>query len=217
MTDRDDRPPFATILCLARGPLAPPYEQAAVGRTDAPLDPAAAERDVRAAAAVAAFRPVRVVAADRKRCVATAERIADASGATFAKRRELRDRDFGAFEGRPWPAIVAADPVAAVAFLNAFASAAPPDGEALPAVATRVVRVLLKEAKRHHRQAVAWVADPAPIRCLVAHALGLPLEAVQRLKLDPFGLTIVRLQADASSVALTNAVVDGTPLHETVW
>ncbi len=39
--DRDDRPPFATLLCLARGPLAPPYEQAAVGRTDAPLDPAA--------------------------------------------------------------------------------------------------------------------------------------------------------------------------------
>jgi len=61
------------------------------------------------------------------------------------------------------------------------------------------------------------VADASPIRCLAAHALGLPIAALQRMKLDPFGLTIVRLQADASSIALWNAPTDGSSFSEIVW
>jgi ribonuclease H / adenosylcobalamin/alpha-ribazole phosphatase len=212
-----DRPPFASIVCLHHGPVDRRYAQAVIGRTDVPLDVTAENREARAIEAVLRFRPVRVVSSDRKRCETTAAKIAAAANVSHGARRDLRDRDYGSFEARLWPELIAAEPARAAAFLNAFASAAPPDGEALPAVAARLIRGLTIEARRHHRQVVAWVADAAPIRCLIAHALGAPLETVQRLKLDPFGLTVVRLQADASSVALLNAPADGASLEHVVW
>src|SRR5690349_14131191 len=128
----------ATIVCLRHGPLDRRFEQAAIGRTDAPLDEGAAEREERVVAAAAAFKPVRVLSSDRRRCAGTAAKIAAAAGATHGARRDLRDRDFGRFEGRNWPDLVAAEPDLATTFLNAFASAAPPEGEALPDVAARV-------------------------------------------------------------------------------
>lgn len=212
-----DRAVFATILCLRHGPLEPKYEQAAVGRTDAAIDPSATDREARAVEALASFHPERVVSSDRRRCEETAMKIASAAGAPHGVRRDLRDRDFGAYEGRQWPELVAEDPAGTVAFLNAFTTAAPPKGETLESTAARVVRGILLEAKRHHRRTLVWVADASPIRCLAAHALGLPLAALQRMKLDPFGLTIVRLQADASSIALWNAPTDGSSFSEIVW
>lgn len=211
------RPPFATVVALVHGPLDARHEGAAVGRTDAALAPDVAAREAAAIAAVARFAPVRVLSSDRRRCESTAAKIAAAAGVSHGARRDLRDRDYGRFEGRVWPEIVASEPAAATAFLNAFASVAPPGGEALPDVALRVVRALRLEAARNHRQVVAWVADASPLRCLAAHALGLPLEAVQRLKLDPFGLVVVRLQADASSIALWNAPADGASSDARIW
>jgi probable phosphoglycerate mutase len=212
-----ERPVFATVVCLRHGPLEPRYEQAAIGRTDAAPDPAAAAREAIAVETVAAFQPERVLSSDRRRCEDVARKIAAACGAPHGARRDLRDRDFGTFEGKPWPELAATRPAETLAFLNAFASAAPPGGETLEATSARVLKGIFREAKRHHRRTLAWVADASPIRCLAAHALGLPLGAVQRLKLDPFALAVIRLQADASSITLWNAPADGTAYAELVW
>ncbi|HYC78926.1 MAG TPA: histidine phosphatase family protein, partial [Planctomycetota bacterium] len=78
-------------------------------------------------------------------------------------------------------------------------------------------RGLLLEARRHHRRTLAWVADAGPLRALIAHALQLELARVQRFKLDPLSITVVRLQADASSLAMLNLPADGASPESLVW
>ncbi|HYC76013.1 MAG TPA: histidine phosphatase family protein, partial [Planctomycetota bacterium] len=114
------RPPFATLVCLRHGDLEPRYALAAVGRTDAALDPAAAEREAKAVETLARFRPAKVLSSDRRRCEGTAARVAALADCPHAARRDLRERDFGRWDGREWPALVAEDPRGAAAFLNAF-------------------------------------------------------------------------------------------------
>lgn len=219
MTERivPGRAAFATIVCLRHAAVVAAHRNTALGWTDAATDPAEAEREAIALKAVAAFKPSHVLAADRQRTSAAATKLAELAGATVALKRELRERNFGRWDGLAWPGIVGKDPDAAAAFLNAFSEATPPGGEPLTKVGTRVLKAIQMAAKRHHRLTVAWVADAGPIRCLLAYTLDLPLESVQRIKLDPLGLTVVRLQGDASSVAVVNAPAAGDALDRVVW
>jgi broad specificity phosphatase PhoE len=208
---------FGTLVCVTHGPLETHLEQAAIGSLDAPPSIEAETLEPTVAATLAAFSPDATLSSDAARCARPAARIAEAAGVRHVVKKALRARDFGRFEGRLWPRIVAEEPKEAVAFLRAFASAAPPGGEALPEVSERVVRALELEMRRRPRKTIVWVADPTPIRCALARFLDLSLESVQRMKLDPYGATILRIQADASSLACLNVPVDGALLQNKVW
>ncbi|MAG58134.1 MAG: hypothetical protein CMJ83_17755 [Planctomycetes bacterium] len=199
----------ATLLLLRRGPLAVKWDSAALGQTDPPLNRGVAPQERAALDALAEYRPHRVLASDLKRARTTAERLAVKVGASFAVRRDLREQRFGSWQGRPWSEIVASEQKAAITFLNDFCRSTPPRGESLTAVARRVNKAILAEVRRHQRKVVCYVGHAGPIRCLIAHALGLPLEQVQRMQLDPFGLSVIRYQGDASVLALLNHPTGG--------
>jgi broad specificity phosphatase PhoE len=192
-----------TLLLLRRGPLDDPWEQTALGQADPPLGSAGREEEAAVACSVARHRPVRVLSSDLRRAAGTAEVIAQVSGASLGVRRDLRERRFGSWQGRLWAELVFEDP-AAVAFLSDFCHGTPPRGENLETVARRVTRALHAECRRHPRLTLCYVGHAGPIRALLAHALQLPLDAVQRIQLDPFGLSVIRYQGDASVITLVN-------------
>ena len=69
------------------------------------------------------------------------------------------------------------------------ATVCPPAGETLGHMSQRVVAAIQAIVARHPQGAVAIVSHGGPIRALVCHALGLPLEAQWRIGQDLAALT----------------------------
>lgn len=201
----------ATLLLLRRGPVASKWDQTALGQTDPPPARGFADAENEAVRRVAELRPARILSSDLRRAKGTAERVAAATQASLGVRRDLREQGFGQWQGRAWAEIVASEGTEAVAFLHDFCRSEPPRGESLVSTSKRVVKAISAEMRRHQRDVVCYVGHAGPIRSLIAHSLGLPLESVQRMQLDPFGLSAIRFAGDASVLTLLNHPAGGDP------
>ena len=199
----------STLLLLRRGPVAAKWDQAALGQADPPLARGNSDLEAAAVTRVVELEPARILTSDLRRAKDTAERIAVCANASLGVRRDLRDRKYGDWQGRQWSEIIASEQDPAVTFLHDFCRSEPPRGESMIAVSKRVVKAVSAELRRHQRDVVCYVGHAGPIRCLIAHALGLPLEAVQRMQLDPFGLSAIRMAGDASALTMLNHRLDG--------
>lgn len=83
----------------------PKYKGICVGRSDVALSEAGVKAIPALVAQLAALKPERVVSSDAARCRAVAEPLAAQLGLTAEIEPRLRERDFGAWELRPWQAI----------------------------------------------------------------------------------------------------------------
>ena len=202
----------ATLLLLRRGPVAPKWEPRALGQEDVPLARDAAPLETRAVACLASFRPERVLSSDLARAQGTAGRIARKVGAPHVARRDLREQRFGQWQGRPWAEVIATDEDRAVPFLADFTRGIPPQGESLEKVRDRVVKAVFAEGRRNPRKTLCYVGHAGPIRGLIAASLDWDLEAVQRVRLDPFGLSIIHLQGPTATLTLLNHPATGEPV-----
>jgi len=69
-----------------------------------------------------------------------------------------------------------------------------PDGESSWDMQVRIVAAAEEMRAAHPQQTVALVSHADPIRALVAHYLGLPLDLYQRLGVSPASLTLLSLE-----------------------
>lgn len=109
---------------------------------------------------------------------------------TFTPEARIRELDFGAWEGRSWQAIGAAE----VGVWSAdLARHAPGGGEPLAAMLTRVAQALASDAlhARQQRADVVWISHAGVARCLrwlLAHgAQHLPTAQQWRLRAPGYG------------------------------
>jgi broad specificity phosphatase PhoE len=109
------------------------------------------------------------------------------------------ERDFGAWESRPWEDCWAEAPEA-LAGIDAYVAYTPPDGEPLDAVAARVA-----EALDELSTPTIVVTHGGPIRLALRHVLGCTW--AQAFAFDPAPATITRLvrQGDHWSVRCVGA------------
>ena len=192
---------MGTLLLLRCGPLEPRWAGRVVGQTNAELARSARDAERSALTHVSHWHPVRILCSDLKRCRMTAHLFGEVLELDVAKRRALRERSYGEWEGLVWAELVA-DQESAVAFLGNFVRGEPPGGESLVQVQRRVVRVVMSEFRRHQRKTLLLVADAGPIRAVIGYALGMELEQVQRLELAPFSLSVLDLKGEASTLRL---------------
>jgi probable phosphoglycerate mutase len=90
---------------------------------------------------------------------------------------------------------------------NSFRSfSAPPEGETMLEVQTRVVRKL-RELRAQHRFVVI-VSHGDVIRAIMAYALGVPLDLFQRLQIDSASISAIELADDFLRVRLVNGSSD---------
>ena len=85
----------------------------------------------------------------------------------------------------------------------------PPGGEMMLEVQARMVRAAEDVRGAHSDQTVVIVSHADPLRALLAHYLGSPLDLLLRFNLSPASLTAVRFSEDVPTVLFMNDTATG--------
>ena len=149
---------------------------------------------------------------DLQRARRTAQIAAAAHGLEVVACPELRELDFGEFEGAIFESISERDPALARAWLERSLALAMPGGESLPQLARRVAGFapLLND---HDGQTVLIVGHSGSLRALLCHLLGLGLEHWWQLRMEPASVTIVETYPQGALVRVVNDIchLEGLP------
>ncbi|PIT74167.1 histidine phosphatase family protein [Limnohabitans sp. G3-2] len=143
-----------------------------------------------------------IYASDLSRAHTTAQAIAQAVGQTVVQHPGLRERHFGAFQGRTFAEIEVELPEHAWHWRKRTPDWTPPDGgESLLALRERIVATVDELAARHPGQQIVMVAHGGVLDILYRAATRLDLQAprtwnltntaVNRLLWTPQGLSLV--------------------------
>jgi ribonuclease H / adenosylcobalamin/alpha-ribazole phosphatase len=158
----------------------------------------------RAAARLAA-RPgiAAVVTSPAARARRTAELIATACAVPLDVDADLREVNFGAWEGRTgaevqrdWPAELAA--------WRSGAPVSPPGGEPVEDVGARAARARAAAVGRHAGGTVILVSHLYPVRTSVTDALGVPRATIHRMLLGPASLSEIRATVHGATTLVTS-------------
>jgi len=174
--------PTTTVL-LRHGDTRLSPEHRFSGQRDVPLS-ADGTRQARAAAGrLAAGAPIdAVISSPLQRAVATATIAAAELGLTAITDEDLRETDFGEWDGFTLAEIQERWPAAAAVW-GCDPEQAPPGGESFAATAHRVNRACDRLLQDHGGQTVLVVSHVTPIKILLCRALGVPLGTLYRLYL----------------------------------
>ncbi|MGI5273016.1 bifunctional RNase H/acid phosphatase [Nonomuraea sp. CA-218870] len=140
-----------------------------------------------------------VVTSPLTRARQTAEAVAQRAGLPVETDEDLRETDFGAWEGHTFTEIQRRWPTELAAWL-ADPDVAPPGGESFTAVAERVTRARSRLLDRYEGRTVLLVSHVTPIKTLLRLALDAPPTALYRMHLDLACLSLIEHYADGNTV-----------------
>jgi probable phosphoglycerate mutase len=166
------------------------------GLSDEPLS-ANGARQVHAAAQrlASGTRIDAIVSSPLQRAAATAAIVGGELGLTAATDEDLRETDFGEWEGLTITEIQDRWPEAVVAWQHDPAQA-PPGGESFADTACRVNRACQRILWKHRGQTVLIVSHITPIKILLCRALGAPLLSMYRFYLGSACINEIQWHGD---------------------
>jgi len=174
--------PTTTVL-LRHGDTQLSPEHRFSGLRDLPLSANGARQAKAAACRLAAGPPIdAVVSSPLQRAVTTAAIAADELGLTAVIDDDLRETDFGDWDGFTLAEIQERWPRAAAAWRR-DPEHAPPGGESFAGTAQRVSRARDRLLREYRGQTVLVVTHVTPIKILLCRALDVPLGTLYRLYL----------------------------------
>lgn len=182
------------------------------------LDERGREQAAEAATRLHGLTLAAAVSSPLERCKETASLLLAGTGLRARTERGLNECDYGSWSGRPikdlvkedlWK-VVQAHP-AAVRF---------PDGESMAEMSARSIRSIREwdsKVTAEHGEHAVWlaVAHGDVIKAILADALGMHLDAFQRIIVDPASLSVVRYTARRSYVLAMNTT-EGSLAHLTL-
>ncbi len=133
-----------------------------------------------------------VYASPLERARGTAEPLAARRGLPTETLDDIHEMNFGAWTGKTF-AELDADPLWQP--FNTFRSGTriPGGGETLAEAQLRMVTAMENLRERHPNNAVALVGHGDPIRAAVAYFLGVPLDLMGRMEVEPASVSVVAL------------------------
>ncbi|MEV4563826.1 bifunctional RNase H/acid phosphatase [Nonomuraea sp. NPDC049419] len=158
-----------------------------------------------AAAARLAREPYRldvIVTSPLTRARQTADAVAQQTGLDVEVCDDLREADFGAWEGHTFTEVQRRWPDELAAWLSDPA-VAPPGGESFAEASRRVQAAREHLAERYEGRTVLAVSHVTPIKLLLQDALTAPLQALYRMHLDLACLSLIEYYADGPAVVKT--------------
>jgi len=198
-------------LLLRHGQTALSAERRFAGRGDYPLTDLGRQQAAAAGARLAERGGIDlIVSSPLVRALATAQAVADCTGAGLVTDEGLVETDFGSWEGMTFGEIRTNWPEQMNAWL-ADAEVAPPGGESFAAVGERVSAALDRLLRAHEGQTLVVVSHVTPIKTIVCRALLAPTGALFRMHLDIASLTQAEWFADGP--ALLRSLNDTTHLR----
>jgi probable phosphoglycerate mutase len=111
----------------------------------------------------------------------------------------LAEMEFGTWEGLTFAEVQESHPDDLDRWLGSLDFVPGDAGESFRDVEKRVLASLDRLVTEHAGQTVLAVSHVTPIKVLVAHALGAPLESVFRMELAPASVTVLSFYADGTS------------------
>lgn len=185
------------------------------GSSDIALSPTGAEQADRLARVLRSAPISAVYTSPLGRAIATAMPAAAARGLSPRAVHDLRELDFGAWEGRPRAEVERDDAARWQSWIADPATVAPAGGETGEAVARRALPALLRLAADQLGETLLVVAHKTVNRLIICHLLGLPIPTYrQAVAQDVCALNqIVVGPAGAARVLRINATAH---LHEDV-
>jgi probable phosphomutase (TIGR03848 family) len=174
------------------------------------LDDTGVEQARAAAARLAGVPLAAVVSSPLERCRETAREIVrqQADAPTVSTERGLLECDYGSWTGRELKTL-AREPLWKT--VQAHPSAAEfPDGEAMTAMSSRAVGAVRRwdaRVEAEHGPHAVWaaVSHGDVIKAVLADALGIHLDAFQRIVVDPASLSVVRYTPGRPFVVTMNS------------
>ena len=159
------------------------------------------------AAALSVLPVAAVYSSPRQRAYQTALPIASRHGLTVQILEDLREVDFGIWEGLSRGEVIARSAQDAEYLLawERETALAPPGGESLDAMHRRVSAVVEKLVQAHPDQTVVLVSHVGPIKAILCAALGTPVSAAFRIFLDPATISVVDWRQPHPVVRLLNS------------
>ncbi|MEU8245006.1 bifunctional RNase H/acid phosphatase [Nonomuraea sp. NPDC048916] len=140
-----------------------------------------------------------IVSSPLRRAMQTAEAVAQRTGLQVEVDEDLREADFGAWEGHTFTEIQRRWPAELAAWL-ADPDAAPPGGESFGVAARRVQRSGERLVERYQGKTVLAVSHVTPIKMLLRFALMAPPGALYRMHLDLACLSLIEYYSDGQCV-----------------
>ncbi|MBN6055335.1 bifunctional RNase H/acid phosphatase [Nonomuraea sp. RK-328] len=141
------------------------------------------------------YRLDAIVSSPLARARRTAQEVAEKTGLAVEVDDDLRETDFGAWEGHTFTEVQRGWPEELTRWL-ADSDVAPPGGESFSQVAERVQRARDRLLDRYEGRTVLVVSHVTPIKTLLRLALAAPPEALYRMHLDVACLSLVEHYAD---------------------
>ena len=198
----------ATFVLLRHGetPLTPQKRFSGSGGTNPSLSDVGREQAERAGAALARRGTIEaIVASPLARTRETAGIVARHLGLEVSVEDEIRETDFGAWEGLTFAEVRERYPDDLNRWLADPTVEPPGGGESFAATATRIAAVTGKLVAAYAGRTVLLVSHVTPIKTFVQLALGAPPEALFRMELSAAALSAVAYYADGNaSVRLFN-------------
>lgn len=184
---------MAAHLVLARhGSIGPSYRGRYLGASDICLD-VEGKRQSKALAEVLGSRRVgRVICSPQQRTLETAQAIGEVAGLEFMVDPDLREVDFGRWEGKTFQEIQECDPKHVERWARLDRDFAFPDGERMRDFLDRVHRAADRIA-RDPTERVLAVTHGGVIRAVICHLLGLEPRSYLLFEISPASVSTVRL------------------------
>lgn len=164
------------VHLLRHGEVAELTSRVVRGQMDAALSPRGEAQGDALARSLARHepRPDVVWTSDLVRCRTLAERIAGEHGLVARVDARLREQSMGAWEGRTWAEITAAEPAAVTAYWDDYHAARPTRGESFADMAARAAAWWDEMQRAHRGQRVVVVTHVGVIRALLCRWLDVP-------------------------------------------
>ena len=134
----------------------------------------------------------RIYSSPLERALETAAPVAKALGLKVEVRDALGEVRYGEWTGKPFTELEK-DPRWA-RFNQLRSSARPPGGETMLEIQARMTTELESLRLRHPEETVAVVSHGDPIRAVLMHFLGMPIDMVHRIEISPASVTVVTLE-----------------------
>ncbi|MYR59221.1 bifunctional RNase H/acid phosphatase, partial [Streptomyces sp. SID625] len=198
----------ATLVLLRHGetPLTPQKRFSGSGGSDPSLSAVGREQAERAAAALARRGTIQaVVSSPLARTRETAAIVAARLGLVVTVDEDLRETDFGAWEGLTFGEVRERHQDDLNAWLASPEAEPTGGGESFAATAVRIGAARDRLVAAHAGRTVLVVTHVTPIKTFVRLALGAPAESLFRMELSAASLSAVAYYADGNaSVRLLN-------------
>lgn len=174
-----------------------------IGATDEGIVAPADDSVARLVSLVQSFGPERCLASPMLRTRQTAALVTEPCGLEMEIDADLREIDFGNWEGLTFAEIDAQDPVLVRQWATGAADFCFPGGEPLAAFHARVREAGRRLAGRPEKTVVA-VSHGGVIRILICHFLGLSFDHYLQFEVRPFAITVIRLFGERGVLAGLN-------------